>query len=101
MPHEALWRAWLSEAHDQLPASALQRLVCGAPPAAQAALQQVLATRCALHGDDVARQLLFSMYVHAPPNWTEYDSQSLFHGRLVQRRMTVRCWLVRQLPWKW
>lgn len=93
MPHESLWRAWLSEAHGQLPAAALQHLLCGAPVHARTAMQQLLASRCALHGDVVAKQLLFSLHVHAPPNWTNYDWGSLFHGRLVQHRMTVPTWL--------
>lgn len=116
MPHSPTWRLWFEVAAGLLPAPAL-REACR-PKAALALAPDLLAAcaagaggaaahpaaAAAAAGDAIARQHLFSVYVHAPPSFPGHRgpgaaagdaanasslAQALWAGRLVRGRLAT------------
>lgn len=67
MPHEATWRAWFKAAAGLMPREDAMRL-CERPPPWWTALHTAC-DRMADGRDQLAKQALFSVYVHAPPSF--------------------------------
>lgn len=82
--HEAAWRAWFSSAEGLVPAAALQdsqRL----PNLGRCA--KILANS---RGNPLARQFLFSAYVHSTPGSPHYGRMHTFYQRELPVRHQVR-----------
>ncbi|KAL4420283.1 hypothetical protein ABPG77_005623 [Micractinium sp. CCAP 211/92] len=104
LAHEKLWRLWMWDAAGMLPLQALplaQEAICAPSAPAEAAWQSVRAacagTAAAL--EKAAKgsaavllppQLLFNIYVHAPPDYQGLEYQPLFQGRVVRNRLKTQ-----------
>ena len=84
MPHEAAWRAWFASAEGLVPLTAVQQ---------RERIPNL--TRCAKmlansRGNPVARQYLFSAYVHTPPGSAPFGRMHTFYKRDLKVRSEVR-----------
>ncbi|GAB4823627.1 hypothetical protein N2152v2_010673 [Parachlorella kessleri] len=109
MPNERLWAEWLEGVAGRVPLQALwgrgaiclrsclpggrncRELRCGAAAACHRLCRREVLEKLALpssRADPVLRrQLLFSVYVHAPPWFPGYPPGSFFEGTLLPRRV--------------
>lgn len=83
MPHEAAWRAWFASAEGLVPLTAVQQ---------RERIPNL--TRCAKmlansRGNPVARQYLFSAYVHTPPGSASFGRMHTFYKRDLKVRSEV------------
>ncbi|KAL4439980.1 hypothetical protein ABPG75_002981 [Micractinium tetrahymenae] len=104
LAHEKLWRLWMWDAAGMLPLQALplaQDAICGPSASAEAAWQRVLvacagaaaALEKAAKGSAATLlppQLLFNIYVHAPPNYQGLEFQPLFQGKVLGNRLATQ-----------
>ncbi|GAB4817485.1 hypothetical protein N2152v2_004531 [Parachlorella kessleri] len=104
LPQEPVWRDWFAAAEGQLPAAAVTpSSLCSIAAAEDEEAVRRLRAACgafnspspgspASHSGILQRQHLFSVYVHAPPDFPGYPPGSLFggNGTLVPHR--VRTW---------
>ncbi|KAI3431710.1 hypothetical protein D9Q98_004755 [Chlorella vulgaris] len=103
LAHEKLWRLWMWEAAGLVPQQALhhlQRQLCEAPAGAAAgawqrvraacAPQPTVAASTAAGRTEMPHQHLFSIYVHAPPDYKGLQYQPLFQGHVLPQRL--RTW---------
>jgi hypothetical protein len=100
--HEDVWRMWLRSAQGLLPAQTVERSICNADASLGVSRRlQRAAHACLLHGNGtevnekthpsnvIDAQHLFSVYVHAPPEFQGYEPPSLWAGRLVKHRVST------------
>lgn len=90
LPHEATWRAWFEAASHLLPRNELLKR-CNREPTE--VLKELVAECEALQPyavDAIASQLLYSVYIHAPPSFQGYPSGALWDGYLIQERVDTK-----------
>lgn len=105
LPFEALWREWLLQAQGMLPLYCVAAAAC-----ANGGWDEVRSVRAACGGggrgeaggsstsnyynsnDDphlILGQRLFRVYTHAPPSFPGYPRGSIFHGTLIEDRLST------------
>ena len=89
MPHEALWSMWLEGAKGLVPNALLEAAICSQDSINSCAAQRRRGLR-ATGAENREGQSLFSVYVHANPDFEGYPPESVFHGRLVPHRVKVK-----------
>ncbi len=99
MPHEWLWRAWLTQIQDLVPRNTLHA-ACTHHSTNTTNLTSILqhcATQHPISNTTHSpshhihtRQHLFSIYVHAPPSWGNYTPDSIFYGRMLTQRLQAQ-----------
>ena len=82
IPHEALWRRWFEEVDGTVFSGCAPR---GSDKPATCSREE--------RSDPIARQELFSVFVHSSPDFPGYPGDSLFHGgrRRAQRWLPGPC----------
>ncbi|KAK9787631.1 hypothetical protein WJX73_008336 [Symbiochloris irregularis] len=98
MAHEQLWSTWFEQAAGLVRADCLGAALCeGASQPRAAGRPGVLeAVGSACRGkettgpDVVSRQSLFSVYVHANPDFEGYKPKSPFYGRIIPDELRIQ-----------
>jgi hypothetical protein len=87
MPHEQTWKAWFDVAGYLLP----RNLVLEACSQGYSSIQDVVAVCSALDrsslNDKIDAQMLYSVYVHAPPAFQGYHSESLWASYRISKQI--------------
>lgn len=87
--HEDTWRMWFRSAAGVLPAQTVAASVCNAEGGTNTRVLSA-ARACKRNSTDaIAAQHLFSVYIHAPPDFEGYGKDSLWDGHLVRHRITT------------
>ncbi|KDD76804.1 beta-1,6-N-acetylglucosaminyltransferase enzyme [Helicosporidium sp. ATCC 50920] len=105
--HHKLWQAWFRSVEGKLPWDAARRLQCDSRGDGEGQGRSQLLAICRQHlqdlppaGEDgagvIARQQLFNVYVHAPPDINDEDLPPMFRGHLIDRRIKPQ-WGTHQL----
>jgi hypothetical protein len=89
LPHEDTWAAWFNAAGALIPRAAALS-VCREGPQGREALQDL----CGLLEDPrtprLQRQALFSVYVHAPPQFKGYNGTSLWANARIAAQVSTK-----------